>query len=168
MSTELTDLERRVAHLETVAAITDVLYQYAYSLDYGDEAGFLGCFTDGAVWEAQNAVNGSVMRHEGRVALAEFVAGHTRPPSMYHKHLVVEPRVEVDGDVARSSCYFVLVVGAPGGLPEVVTFGRYLDTLRKEDGTWRIATRRAEAEAWNPLWGELRNARRRELASGTS
>jgi ketosteroid isomerase-like protein len=164
---DLESLERRVALLEEQAAIIDVLYRYAYAIDYGDEQMFADCFTDDAVWEAQNAVNGSVMRNAGRDELRRFAEGHTRPPELYHKHLMVEPRVQIDGASATSTCYFALLVGAPGGLPEVVTFGRYVDTFRRNgDGSWRIANRRAEADTRSPLWGELRNMRRRMLEAG--
>ena len=164
MGDNIAKLEQRVALLEAQAAIFDLLYQYAHSIDYGDEQGFVDCFTEDAVWEAHNAVTGTVMSNTGHTELMHFVAGHTRPPELYHKHLIIEPRVHIDGDTASSTCYFVLVVSPPGGVPEVVTFGRYVDRLQRDAaGNWRIANRRAEAEGWNPLWGTLRDMRRKTL-----
>ena len=115
------------------------------------------------------AADGTLMRHAGRAALQAFVSGHTRPPELYHKHLVADPIVSVDTDDrdrATAACYLLLVVAGPGGLPAIASFGRYRDELRRcADGQWRIAYRGVEAEAWNPAWGELRNRRRDRLAA---
>src|SRR5438067_10249652 len=132
MTAEPDQLERRVAALEDQAAIVDVLYRYGHAIDFGDQEMFADCFTEDAVWEAHNAVNGSVMRNAGRDELRRFVEGHTRPPELFHKHVIAEARVQVDGDAATAACYFILLLGAPGGVPEVMTFGRYVDTLRRE------------------------------------
>jgi ketosteroid isomerase-like protein len=158
-------LERRLDALDQSAAVVDVLYHYAHALDFGDEEEFADCFTEDAVWEARNAATDSIMTNTGRDELRRFAEGHTRPPELYHKHFMVQPTVHIDGDTATASCYFMLLVGAPGGMPELMTFGRYVDELRMEpDGRWRIAVRRAEADAWNPMWGALRNIRRRGRA----
>jgi 3-phenylpropionate/cinnamic acid dioxygenase small subunit len=161
--TDLDALARRLDRLEQTAAVIDVLYQYAYALDYGDEQSFVACFTDDAVWEAHNAVTGGVMRYAGRTELERFAAGHTRPPDLRHKHVIAEPRVGIDAEDATSTCYFALIVGAPGGIPELMTFGRYVDRFVRVGGQWRIAHRRAEADAWHPMWGDLRDSRRRQL-----
>jgi len=153
-------MEHRLRRLEDQAAISDVLYKYAEALDYGDEQAFADCFTEHAVWEAHNAVNDSVMTYNGRASLKVFAAGHTRAPELFHKHIMTSPRIRVDGDNATSQYYLLMLLAAPGGLAEIVTFGRYLDKFRREpDGRWRISHRRAEADAWNPMWGALRNKR---------
>ena len=165
MSDVAPDFDTRLRRLEDEQAIIRVLNRYAHCIDYGDEDGFVECFTEDAVWSASNVQGGSVlMRHEGHAALKAFALSHTRPPELYHKHLIAEPVVSVDGDTAEATCYFLLLVSAPGGLPAIASFGRYRDVFRRQAGHWRIATRIAEAEAWNPMWGELRNRRRERLS----
>ena len=117
MTSDVQTLAERVRALEARAAVVDVLYQYSHALDYGDEATFLECFTDDAGWHADNRLTGSVMRYAGRAELAAFAAGHTRPPELFHKHVVVDPRVSVDGDRATAVSYVVMLVGAPAGCP---------------------------------------------------
>ena len=166
----MTTIEERVQRIADELDIVRVLNRYAHGIDYGDEDDWLDCFTEDAVWEAHSvAADGTLMRHAGRAALQAFVSGHTRPPELYHKHLVADPIVSVDTDDrdrATAACYLLLVVAGPGGLPAIASFGRYRDELRRcADGQWRIAYRGVEAEAWNPAWGELRNRRRDRLAA---
>ena len=37
----------------------------------------------------------------GREALADFAAHFSRPPEGWHKHLVIEPLIEVEGDTGE-------------------------------------------------------------------
>ena len=60
---------------------------------------------------------------EGQAALKEFIAHHTRPPGLWHKHLVIEPLIDVDGDEASARSYFVVLVEHEG-MPTVRVFGR--------------------------------------------
>lgn len=151
-----TDLEQRIALLEDHAAILDVHHQYVHSIDYGDPQQWVDCFTADAVWEART-VEGRTMRHTGHDELLRYASSHSHAPDLFHKHMVGAPRVRLDGDSATSTCYFILVVGDRDHMPAIATFGRYVDELRRDsDGKWRYSHRRAEAEAWNPLWAELR------------
>ncbi len=157
-------LARRLDLIEDTAAIVDVLYRYCHSIDYGMEDDFVDCFTAEAVWEVHREGSGvhavPPLRFAGEQQLREFVEGHTRPPELYHKHATVNPLVEVRGDLATARSYIVTIVAAPGGMPELTSFGRYIDLLVRERGSWRISERRVEVEAWNPMWGVLRDVRR--------
>jgi len=56
---------------------------------------------------------------------------------------------EVDGDTARSVCYFQaqhVRAGAPGGETYIIA-GSYADTLTRTAGGWRIAER-VQAYIW--------------------
>jgi 3-phenylpropionate/cinnamic acid dioxygenase small subunit len=149
-------LEERLALLEARAGITETLFQYAHAIDYGDEDAWVGCFTDDARWES-HTVEGKWLHLSGRAELQRFIASHSRAPELYHKHLMATPLIRVAGDVASARCYFVLLVADRADMPTPAAFGRYLDELRRDaDGTWRFTHRRAEVEAFNPLWSELR------------
>jgi hypothetical protein len=108
------DLEQRLQLLEDERAIAKQLYAYGQSLDYGLEEPFVDCFTDDAVlsytWDAANTVTNTgrsgELRFEGREQVAGFVRSHTNAPNVYHKHFVVEPQIEIDGDTATVISYF--------------------------------------------------------------
>jgi hypothetical protein len=74
---------------------------------------------------------------------------HVHAPEYYHKHVVANPYVEVDGDTATSRSYLILVAEHPTG-PFVRAFSRCRDQLvRSPDGLWRISRREAELECWS-------------------
>jgi|GEM_PF-5058446 len=50
--------------------------------------------------------------------------------------------IDVDGDVASSHVSLLVVAGG-----QLSTTGRYRDTLRREDGRWRIAKRTLTLDA---------------------
>jgi len=148
-------LESRLAALEAERdegrrgrAVLEALLRYSRCIDIGDEAGWVGCFTDDGVFEVRPLVAGvQGQRVEGREALEAFAAGHTGPPAVHHKHAYLMPEIEVDGDHASASGYLVHLVDVDGK-PLVQSFGRYLDTLVADtDGAWRISERVVEVEA---------------------
>ncbi len=147
---DVADLERRLALLEDERAIMKRLYAYAHAIDYGDEEGWANCFTEDGVFDIRTRIEGTPkMVVSGRAELRGFVARHTRAPELWHKHMLVEPQITVDGDEARSDSYlFVLVENE--GLPTLRVFGRYRDRLiRDADGQWRFRERMAEIESMN-------------------
>ena len=138
-----------VALLMAERAVLGTLYRYGHSIDYGLEQDWLDCFTaDGAFDVRYRVGTRPSRRFEGRDALATFVAAHSRAPQRWHKHLLFEPMVEVDGDRASARSYFARLDASDDGTPFVRAFGRYLDELvRGPDGEWRFAERIAEVEA---------------------
>jgi ketosteroid isomerase-like protein len=143
MAADLEELERRLYALEDERAILHTLYAYAHSIDYGDEALFLDCWAEDAVleWPWREPMAG----HE---ALTAAFRAHTHAPDVYHKHFMVEPRIEIRGDEATSQCLYSRLDRDDDGEPYVRSFGRYVDRLRRcPDGRWRFTFRRAENEA---------------------
>ena len=148
------DLTAELALLVEERAVLRTLYSYGHSIDYGLEEEWLDCFTADAVFDVRHRVGDRPSRrHEGREALARFVAQHTRAPDRWHKHLLIEPVVTIDGDRATVRSYFTRLDATADGAPVVHAFGRYFDELIKEpDGKWRFTERVAEIEAvrWTP------------------
>jgi 3-phenylpropionate/cinnamic acid dioxygenase small subunit len=150
------DLEARVARLEAERDILDLLSRYGHAIDYGLEHEWVDCFSERGVFDMRERFQDasrstrpewqlSGIRHEGRAAIAGFVSRHTRAPGRYHKHLVIEPRINVEGDRASLQSYFLFVAEAPEGVE--IAFGRYLDrVVRHDDGRWRFDERIAEIE----------------------
>ncbi len=144
---ELAALAGRVARLEDEREILRVLSAYGSSVDYGAAERFARCFTDDGVLELSKPKSDQVaVRAAGREELTAFARSHSRAPRQWHKHLVLETDLEIDGDEARATSYYVLLQDHER-VPVVRSFGRYLDRLVRTDSGWAIAARRAEVEA---------------------
>jgi hypothetical protein len=148
---DLTDLERRVQALEDERAILRTLHRYGHCIDYGLDAEWVDCFAPDGVFDLRLRVRGTTRRIVGAAALAAFIATHSNAPSAYHKHLLSEPVITIDGDTATVESFFARVDAADDGAPYLFSFGRYRDRLRRcRDGAWRIEERIAESEARAP------------------
>lgn len=156
--TTLAALAARVEALEEQQAILDLLYRYGHAIDYGLEQDWVDCFTADGAFDMRHRLaagtgsspNGqwdtTDKRLEGHDSLMKFVKAHTRAPDRYHKHVVVEPRITMDGGDARIESYFMFVHELEGRA-EVGAFGRYRDRVtRCTDSRWRFVERIAEIE----------------------
>lgn len=122
--------------------------RYAHSLDHGDLEAFLNCWAEGAVLELP--IRG---RLEGREELRRGFGRHSHAPEKIHKHLMVEPIIEIDGETATVTSMF-LRVDLFEGRPIRHSFGRDSDRfVRCPDGEWRFIHRVPLAEALNPELG---------------
>jgi len=138
----MSSIEERLRQLEDESAILQTLHAYAHCLDYGDEAGFLDCFHEEATlhWSSRGAQKGHAMIREG-------FRWHTHAPAAWHKHFLVEPRIDIAGDTAKVESMYTRLDRYESG-PEFRSFGRYRDTfVRCKDGRWRFMERHADQEA---------------------
>jgi ketosteroid isomerase-like protein len=139
------ELEQRLAVLEAERAILRTLHAYGSAIDYGREDEYRDCWLEDAVlhWPRWPPM-------EGQEAIIDAFRRHTHAPAVYHKHVVVDPQIEVSGDTATVESYFAFLGTGPEG-PYLGSFGRYLDVLvRCQDGRWRFKERRAQVEALRP------------------
>jgi hypothetical protein len=155
---EWSELERRVSALEGERGVLDLLGRYGHAIDYGLEEEWVDCFEPDGTFEMRHrtAESGSSQsgrwdagdrRLEGKAALLSFVERHTRAPDVFHKHVVADPRIAMDGDSATVASYFLFVMEEPGGRIAIGSFGRYRDrVVRGADGRWRFLERVAEIE----------------------
>lgn len=142
------DVLRRLQHLEDQAAIARLLARYGHCLDYGLEEAWADCFASDGIFDVRRATpSGGLYR--GHAELVAFARAHTRAPEHLHKHMIVDPVVEIDGDAAHVESYF-LRVDHLSGRPTLRTFGRYMDALERQQGQWRIRHRVAEVESRLP------------------
>lgn len=141
-------LEERTALLEAERAVLRTLHAYGHAIDYGDEEGWVDCFTEDGVFDVRSRHEHQLKRLvRGRDELRAFISRHTRAPELWHKHLLIEPVITVTGSSATSVAYFVVVMEHED-IPVLRVFGRYRDRLvRGDDGRWRFAERIAEIES---------------------
>ena len=143
---DLDALKARIQDLEDRNAILDTLTQYGHSLDYGDFDSLVDCCTDDAVRETRRP-DGSINRWAGKAGTIEFASTHSHAPELYHKHLVLNSRVTLNGDIADAVSYMFRFDPGADAPSFVWGMGRYLDSLRREaDGKWRIYKRVSEIE----------------------
>ena len=143
-------LAARLGRLEDEHAVLDNLRRYGHAIDYGLEDDWVDCFVPEGRFEVRRRVepdDDTVC--EGAEALKRFVSKHTRPPARYHKHVVVDSRIILDGDRATSVSYFIRLDAdlQQRGRSYVHAMGRYHDRLQRcPDGRWRFVERIAQVE----------------------
>lgn len=122
--------------------IADLCARYANALDTKDWALLESCFAPSPVF----------VHPGGRLGGFPAILGRTKAaltPLTATQHLLGNIVVQVDGDTARSTCYFQaqhVRVGTPGGETYIIA-GRYTDTLTRAAGRWKI-TERVQTYIW--------------------
>jgi ketosteroid isomerase-like protein len=141
----MASVEERLALLEAEREILKTLHTYGHTLDHDLEEEFVDCWVENAVLHWPDPPFPEPFR--GRAGIREAFRGHTHAPAVYHKHIVVDPRIEIDGETATVESYYTRLDDGPNG-PYIFSFGRYRDVLtRCDDGRWRFSERRALKEA---------------------
>lgn len=146
---ELAELRAKVVALEDERAVVATLHRFTHYIDYGREQEFVELFTVDGVFEVRHRQGNATARRAGHAELTRYMAGHTRAPQRFHKHLLLQPVVALEGALARVESYFAVLEEREGG-PYVKTYGRYLDTLVKDGGGWRFKERIAEVDVRQP------------------
>ena len=120
------------------------MYRYAHTIDVGDSDGWADCFTSDGVFQRDHARKRSTSP-TGRVragATPSTSSSTTRVrPALWHKHMIVEPMITIDGETPARETYFPCLMDHEDH-PIVRVFGRYLDKLRRERRP--VAVRRAQ------------------------
>jgi uncharacterized protein (TIGR02246 family) len=126
---------------EDVVAIQQLVAEYAHAFDSGDGAAVAACFVPDGSLDSGVAVVG------GRDALAAMVA--TMPELMPGgRHVVSNVHVSGEGDDANVRMYLQVFLTAGGAeRTTLLLSGRYDDTVRRENGTWRFVSRVMTADA---------------------
>ncbi|HEX4466626.1 MAG TPA: nuclear transport factor 2 family protein [Solirubrobacteraceae bacterium] len=147
---ELDDIRARLKLLEAERGILRTLHAYGHATDRADAEAFADCFTDDGVCCVQDPAGGPVERTvEGRAALLDLMNGFARPPASRHRHLLIEPVIDIADDLssATATSYFA-VLRERDARPVVWAFGRYLDELVcGDDDRWRLRHRTAALDA---------------------
>jgi len=158
---ELESLIARVQRLEDEQAILHLLYKYCHSLDAGHPDDWLSCFDENVEYEvrypvppeparvAAGRLEGNSVHHRGLTELRAFVTSVISRGGPTRKHVISEPRIDIDGDTGRGTTYY-FTLDMSGGAPEVLTFGRYLDRYRRIGDRWLIATRVVATDGQRP------------------
>jgi 3-phenylpropionate/cinnamic acid dioxygenase small subunit len=121
--------------LADALAIRDLLYRYARGVDRRDLDLVRSCFTPDCRYEGTLA----------RGTVADMLSALPTAMARYERtlHVMSEPHVTIDGDTARSETATAAfhVLREPRGVIRIVHV-RYVDTLARAGGSWRITERR--------------------------
>lgn len=117
--------------------ITDLLYRYCRSMDRCDHEVGYGIWNEGATAD----YSADVFQGSGRDFIDYCLAQHAL--ATCHTHQVTNILIRLDGDRAASEAYVYSVLRMElGGKPkQISTWGRYLDTLSRQNGRWGIDKR---------------------------
>jgi uncharacterized protein (TIGR02246 family) len=121
---------------DDILAIQKLIADYNHAVDDGDGTTFAELFVEsGSLDSGFNVV-------KGRNELRDFAAMvPTMAPGA--RHLVSNVSIDGDGDDATARLYLQMWATAGGAVEtKLVISGRYEDTLKREDGTWRFVTRK--------------------------
>jgi len=149
MTDDVTALAARLRILEDERAILEILHRYGHAMDYGPDREFVSCFTVDGVWEVRMRLSkaGFTCRGQDEIAASLAAQMSVRVPALYAKHIVMDPRMILDGDRASVVSYFLRVEPTNDGPTRIVASGRYLDQMeRADDGCWRFRHRIAEID----------------------
>ncbi|WP_111510835.1 nuclear transport factor 2 family protein [Mycobacterium kyogaense] len=120
-------------------AIADVLHRYARLIDERRVDAVADLFTDDCI-----AVYGSRVEDtlDSPNAISRWITAQLRSIVATSHHI---SNVEVhfdDPEHARTTCYVQAWHAVRDSSARPVVYGRYVDRLQRENGTWRIARRR--------------------------
>jgi ketosteroid isomerase-like protein len=141
----MTALERRLKHLEDVAAIRHVLVRYCHAFDTYDLETLSGLFAADATlkvvpWGVEVA---------GRDAITEFYRPFLTPGAEEARHNCANISIEAAGDSYRSFCYFHETAARDG--QSLIGWGTYEDVLTQEAGAWKFQHRLITILALTPI-----------------
>lgn len=120
--------------------IHELLARYAWSLDTGDEEGFVACFA--ADSELRWEVFETPGSWHGHAALRRFIAYfRARPESAGRQHHVSNVIVEATPAGARARAYVLVALGSGDGPHRLHVMGYYEDDCIRTPQGWKLARR---------------------------
>lgn len=135
-------LEAKITELDDIEAIRKLMWSYTYSLDYGNYDEVMDCFAEDAKMDIR--IRGPVEeglhvgKYEGKKAILEgvFMATPQTKDRFTASHLIENPVVTVEGQVAKGTFYLL----SPAGYERAMwAHGRYDMEFVKVGGKWKIS-----------------------------
>jgi len=140
------DLEARIRELQDIEAIKQLMWNYTYSLDYGELEEVVDNFLDDAKFQVRMRAGEQtgmlVGIYDGKENIRGLYSSVLPQKDVYPAvaHIIANPVVTVEGDRAKG-IFYLLISGATGG-PQ----GRYDTEFVRVAGKWKISSFRF---TWN-------------------
>jgi len=130
-------LEDRLKRVEDLLEIHQLFVDYGFHLDAGRFDDYASLFAeDGEV------LMGPMGRAKGREAIRELMAGQLGERVGTSYHIISSPVVELNGDEASAEVMWTVIHRQADGQPRLSMCGRHRDSLVREHGRWKFASRR--------------------------
>ncbi len=145
MTTNTSDLERRIQRLEDIEAIKKLKARYADACDRNYDADTLASlFAEDAIWDG-----GLFGVHNGREEIRTFFQGVSSDIT-FAMHYMMNPIIDVDGDEATGEWYLFQTCTFNG---DQAIFGaaRYDEQYRLIDGQWLFWRLKLTSFFWTPF-----------------
>ena len=141
------DLQTLAARLDTLESIEAIRQLKAEYCDICDDAHdpdrIVSIFTEDGIWEARG-----IGTANGHAEIRTLFEGFARSIK-FSQHMVFNPRIKVDGDVATGKWYFLGMFTFYGrkGAPNAARWQtcRYEEQYRRANGEWKIHHLRVRA-----------------------
>jgi hypothetical protein len=130
---DLAELAARISRLEDIEAIKQLKAHYCEICDDDhDPDRIVTIFTEDGIWEGRGI--GTARGHDELRALFESF----RERISFSQHMVMNPRIQVDGDRAKGTWYFFGPFTFREGNQAKWQSTRYHEDYVKVDGEWKI------------------------------
>ncbi len=127
------DLEARIARLEDIEAIKQLKALYCEICDDGhDPKRIVTIFAEDGIWEGRG-----IGHAKGHAEIGALFEGFGERIA-FSQHMVMNPRIEVDGDTATGTWYFFGPFTFREGNQAKWQSTRYHEDYVKEGGQWKI------------------------------
>ena len=134
-------LDERLRRLEDILAIQQLFIDYGLALDAGDLDRYAQLFA------IQGTVNlGPIGRATGRSEIQALMAQTLEGLVGSSFHIVSSPQINLHGDIATSQVMWTVIHRDKNGQPQVTMIGKYHDELIRENGEWKIQTRKGTVD----------------------
>jgi uncharacterized protein (TIGR02246 family) len=134
-------LEERLRRLEDILAIQQLFIDYGLALDAGDLDRYAQLFA------IQGTVNlGPIGRATGRSEIQALMAQALEGLVGSSFHIVSSPQINLHGDIATSQVMWTVIHRDKNGQPQVTMIGKHHDELIRENGEWKIQTRKGTVD----------------------
>lgn len=142
----LEDLEKRLKVLEDIEEIKRLKARYcAYCDDNYNADGIASLFTEDAVWDG-----GMRGKAEGREGIRSFFIRAPQRLS-FAVHMVLNPIIEVDGDMAKGTWYLFQPCTYAEGDQAVWGSARYDEEYIRINGEWKFKSLKLTSYFWTPF-----------------
>ena len=134
-------LDERLRRLEDILAIQQLFIDYGLALDAGDLDRYAQLFA------IQGTVNlGPIGRATGRGEIQALMAQTLEGLVGSSFHIVSSPQINLHGDIATSQVMWTVIHRDKNGQPQVTMIGKHHDELIRENGEWKIQTRKGTVD----------------------
>ncbi len=136
------ELAREVQELQDEKEIREVLVEYGEFLDARDYASYASLFASDGVW------SGGFGTYTGPAAIEAMLQENmgAYPVDYVNKenfHLNTTMVVDAEGDRATARSRYLFFTASEEDRPVIALAGRYEDELVRENGEWKILTRKS-------------------------